>query len=59
DSTLITDVFNSTFSNNAPVAATDVSPVGQSNGILIETAENSSIGDPNSGIAPGRRSRLE
>lgn len=59
DSTLIADISNSTFSNNAPVAPTDVSPAGQSNGLLIETAENSSIGDPADGLPPGRRSRLE
>jgi len=59
DSTLIADISNSTFSNNAPVAPTDVSPAGQSNGLLLETAENSSIGDPADGLPPGRRSRLE
>ena len=59
DSTLIADVTNSTFSTNSPSASTDVSPAGQSNGILIETFENSSFGDPSDGLPPGRRSRLE
>ena len=59
DSTLIADVTNSTFSTNSPSASTDVSPAGQSNGILIETFENSSFGDPADGLPPGRRSRFE
>ncbi len=44
DSVLIGDVSNSTFSNN-----------GQ-NGILVQTSENSSFGDPTIGLPPGRRS---
>jgi hypothetical protein len=59
DSTLVADVTNSTFSSNRPSATTDVSPPGQSNGVLIETAENSSFGDPADGLPPGRRSRFE
>ncbi len=44
DSTLISDVTLSTFSTNAQ------------NGILVQTSENSSFGDPTIGAPPGRRS---
>ncbi|MFM7040369.1 MAG: beta strand repeat-containing protein [Planctomycetaceae bacterium] len=44
DSTLIADIFNSTFSNNTL------------DGIQVTTAENSSFGDPAAGLPPGRRS---
>ncbi len=47
DSTLIADIFNSTFSSNTL------------DGIQITTAENSSFGDPAVGLPPGRRSLFE
>jgi len=44
DATLISDVTGSSFNNN-----------GQ-NGVLVQTSENSSFGDPTDGLPPGRRS---
>ncbi len=47
DSTLIGDMAGSLFTNN-----------GQ-NGIVVQTAENSSFGDPTIGLPPGRRSLFD
>ena len=44
DATLISDVTGSSFNNN-----------GQ-NGVIVQTSENSSFGDPTDGLPPGRRS---